>query len=76
MTSAVPDGTEVLYDDSGYTGGEYDRRIAGKCPEIHRFTAKKGQMNKPLTKEQKAYNRDMVSRYASLVRLGKSKSTI
>jgi IS5 family transposase len=120
LLNVVPDGTEVLYDDSGYTGKEYDRQLAEKFPNIEHFTAKKGQKNKPLTKEQKQYNRDMVSRvrarvehvfgrmtycmgglfvrgigidrakckitlrdlaynlsrYASLVRLGKAKSTI
>jgi IS5 family transposase len=56
-----------LYDDSGYTGEAYDRELAEKFPGIEHFTAKKGQKNKPLTTEQKEYNRDIVSRVRARV---------
>lgn len=62
LIDVVPEGTEVLYDDSGYTGAEYDKELNEKCPNIDHRTAKKGQKNKPLSKEQKEYNRDVVSR--------------
>jgi IS5 family transposase len=62
LIDIVPERTEVLYDDSGYTGAEYDEQLNAKCPDIDHRTAKKGQKNKPLTNEQKEYNRNVVSR--------------
>jgi IS5 family transposase len=62
LVDVVPAETEILYDDSAYTGAELDELLKDKCPELEHFTARKGQKNKPLTKEQKEYNKNIVSR--------------
>lgn len=67
LVDVVPEGTESVYDDAGYVGEEIDKRLKEKCPDVEHFTAKKGQKNKPLTKEQKEYNRNIVSRVRARV---------
>lgn len=62
LVDIVPEDTEAVYDDAGYVGEEVDRKLKEKCPDVEHFTAKKGQKNKPLTQEQKDYNREIVSR--------------
>ena len=61
LSDVVPEGTESVYDDAGYTGEEVDRKLKAKCPNVEHFTSKKGQRNKPLTQEQKEYNRQVVA---------------
>jgi IS5 family transposase len=67
LVDVVPEGTEAVYDDAGYVGEETDRKLKEKCPDVEHFTAKKGQKNKPLTQEQKDYNREIVSRVRARV---------
>jgi IS5 family transposase len=67
LVGVVPEGTEEVYDDSGYTGKDIDSELKEKCPNVEHFTAKKGQKNRPLTKEQKEYNRDIVARVRARV---------
>jgi IS5 family transposase len=62
LVDVVPEDTEAVYDDAGYTGEEVDRKLKEKCPGVEHFTAKKGKRNNPLTQEQKEYNREIVSR--------------
>ncbi len=61
LVDVVPENTEEVYDDAGYVGAEIDRKLKEKCPNVEHFTAKKGQKNRPLTTEQKEYNRQIVS---------------
>ena len=62
LSDVTPEGTEQAFDDAGYTGEEIDAKLKAKCPDIEHFTAKKAQKNKPLTPEQKEYNREIVAR--------------
>jgi IS5 family transposase len=62
LSDVVPEDTESVYDDAGYVGLEVDRKLKEKCPEVEHFTCAKAQKNKPLTKEQKQYNREIVAR--------------
>jgi IS5 family transposase len=62
LVEVVPEGTEAVYDDSAYVGEEIDRQLREKCPDVEHFTIKKAQKNKPLTSEQKKYNREIVAR--------------
>jgi IS5 family transposase len=61
LVDIVPEGTEVVYDDSGYTGAGIDEELKMKFPGIEHFTAKKAHKNKPLTEEDKKFNREFVS---------------
>jgi len=61
LTDVVPKETESVYDDAGYIGEDIDKKLKEKCPSVRHFTAKKAQKNKPLTREQKEYNRNIVS---------------
>jgi len=61
LSDVVPEGTETVYDDAGYVGEEIDRKLKEKCPDVEHFTAAKAKRKKPLTKEQKEYNRQMVA---------------
>ena len=61
LSDIVPKDTEAVYDDAGYAGEDIARKLKEKCPNIEHFTCFKGQRNKPLTKEQKGYNRYIVS---------------
>ena len=61
LVDIVPEGTEAVYDDAGYSGEEIDRKLKKKCPGIEHFTCIKALRNKPLTKEQKEYNRLVVA---------------
>ncbi len=67
LVDVVPENTLEIYDDAGYVGEDIDRKLREKCPNAEHFTAKKGQRNKPLTKEQKEYNRQIVSHVRSRV---------
>ena len=67
LSDVVPDGTEKVYDDAGYVGEEVDRKLREKCPKVEHFTSAKAQKNKPLTKGQKEYNRQMVARVRARV---------
>ena len=62
LVDVVPEGTEQVYDDSAYVGEEIDRKLKEKCPQVEHFTSKKAQKGKPLTQEQKEYNREIVAR--------------
>jgi IS5 family transposase len=61
LSDVVPEGTQKVYDDAAYVGEEIDRKLREKCPEVEHFTSARAQKNKPLTKEQKEYNRRMVA---------------
>ncbi len=61
LVDVVPENTDAVYDDAGYAGEDVDRKLKEKCKNVEHFTAKKGQKNKPLTQEQKDYNRQIVS---------------
>lgn len=61
LVEVVPEETEIVYDDAGYVGEKIDLKLKAKCPDVEHFTSKKAQKNKPLTKEQKEYNRQIVS---------------
>jgi len=67
LVDVVPEGTDEVYDDAGYVGEDVDRKLKEKCPNVEHFTAKKGQRNKPMTVEQKEYNRQMVARVRARV---------
>jgi len=67
LSDVVPKGTETVYDDAGYVGEEIDRKLREKCPGVEHFTCAKAQRNKPLTKEQKDFNRQIVARVRSRV---------
>jgi len=67
LPDVVPENTESVYDDAGYVGEEIDRKLRVKCPNIEHFTAKRAQRNKPLTKEQKEYNCEIVARVRARV---------
>ena len=62
LSDVVPEDTEAVYDDAGYTGEDIDRKLKEKCPDVDHYTSKKAQKNKPLTQEQKDYNREIVAR--------------
>jgi len=62
LVDVVPEGTEAVYDDSAYVGEEIDRLLREKCPGVEHFTIAKARKNKPLTAEQKKYNREVVAR--------------
>ena len=50
---------EIISADSAYTGKELDGALKGKCGEdVVLSICEKGYRNKPLTKEQKAANRE------------------
>jgi IS5 family transposase len=67
LVNVVPEDTEEVYDDAGYVGEEIDSKLKEKCPDVEHFTCAKGQKNKPLTHEQKEYNRKFVSHIRSRV---------
>jgi len=67
LSDVTPKGTEQVFDDAGYTGEEIDLKLKAKCPNVEHFTAKKAQRNKPLTQEQKEYNREIVARVRARV---------
>ena len=67
LSDVVPEGTESVYDDAGYVGEEIDRKLKEKCPGVEHFTCARAQRNKPLTKEQKEYNRQVVARVRARV---------
>ena len=67
LSDVVPEGTEAVYDDAGYVGAEVDRKLKEKCPDVEHFTSAKAQKNKPLTQEQKEYNREIVARVRARV---------
>lgn len=67
LVDVVPEDSEEVYDDAGYVGEEIDRKLKEKCPNSEHFTCARGKRNKPLTKEQKEYNRQIVSRVRARV---------
>lgn len=67
LSDVVPEGTEAVYDDAGYVGEDIDRKLKEKCPNVEHFTCAKAKKNKPLTQEQKDYNRQMVARIRARV---------
>jgi IS5 family transposase len=62
LVNVVPEETEMVFDDAGYTGAELDRLLHEKCPNVEHFTAPKAQRNKPLTQEQKEFGRQIIAR--------------
>lgn len=67
LVDVVPKNTQSVYDDAGYVGVDIDKALKEKCPDIDHFTCAKGQKNKPLTKEQKEHNSQVVARVRSRV---------
>ena len=62
LADIVPEDTETVYDDAGYVGEEIDCKLKEKCPDVEHFTSAKAKKNKPLTQEQRNYNREIVAR--------------
>ena len=65
FVEVVPKGTESSY--AAYVGEEIEAELRKKCPGIEVFVCAKGKKNKPLTKEQKEYNRELVARVRARV---------